>query len=136
MVQVEVVYEGGLRTRAVHGPSGCELVTDAPADNQGKGESFSPTDLIGTALGTCMLTIIAIVAEQHGWSVEGARARVVKGMVADPVRRIARLEVVISVPGEFSEKEQELLEKAALSCPVHKSLPEAMEIPVRFEFGA
>lgn len=136
MVQVEVVYEGGLRTRAVHGPSGCELVTDAPVDNQGKGESFSPTDLIGTALGSCMLTIIAIVAEQHGWSVEGARARVVKGMVADPVRRIARLEVVISVPGEFSEKEQELLEKAALSCPVHKSLPEAMEIPVRFEFGA
>lgn len=136
MVQVEVVYEGGLRTRAVHGPSGCELVTDAPVDNQGKGESFSPTDLIGTALGSCMLTIIAIVAEQHGWSVEGARARVVKGMVADPVRRIARLEVVISVPGEFSEKEQELLEKAALSCPVYKSLPEAMEIPVRFEFGA
>ena len=82
------------------------------------------------------MTIVAIVAEQHGWSVEGARARVEKGMVADPVRRIERLEVVISVPGEFSEKEQELLEKAALSCPVHKSLPQEMEIVVRFEFGA
>lgn len=136
MVQIDIVYEGGLRTRAVHGPSGCELVTDAPVDNRGKGESFSPTDLVATALGTCMLTIVAIVAEQHGWSVEGARARVEKGMVADPVRRIERLEVVISVPGEFSEKEQELLEKAALSCPVHKSLPQEMEIIVRLEFGA
>jgi putative redox protein len=136
MVQIDIVYEGGLRTRAVHGPSGCELVTDAPVDNRGKGESFSPTDLVATALGTCMLTIVAIVAEQHGWSVEGARARVEKGMVADPVRRIGRLEVVISVPGEFSEKEQELLEKAALSCPVHKSLPQEMEIIVRLEFGA
>ena len=135
MVQVDVVYEGGLRTRAVHGPSGCELVTDAPVDNQGKGESFSPTDLVATALGTCMLTIVGIVAERHGWPVEGASARVEKGMVADPVRRIGRLEVVIRVPGEFSEKEQELLQKAALTCPVHKSLSAEMEIPVRFEFG-
>ena len=136
MVQVDVVYEGGLRTRAVHGPSGCELVTDAPVDNQGKGESFSPTDLVATALGTCMLTIVGIVAERHGWPVEGASARVEKGMVTDPVRRIGRLEVVIRVPGEFSEKEQELLQKAALTCPVHKSLSAEMEIPVRFEFGA
>ena len=135
MVQVDVVYEGGLRTRAVHGPSGCELVTDAPVDNQGKGESFSPTDLVATALGTCMLTIVGIVAERHGWPVEGASARVEKGMVTDPVRRIGRLEVVIRVPGEFSEKEQELLQKAALTCPVHKSLSAEMEIPVRFEFG-
>jgi len=119
----------------VHGPSGCELVTDAPTDNQGRGESFSPTDLVATALGTCMLTIVAIVAERHGWSIEGARARVEKEMVADPVRRIGRLGVVITVPGEFSGKEQELLEKAALACPVHKSLPVEMDIPVRFEFG-
>jgi len=135
MVQIDVVYEGGLRARAVHAPSGCELVTDAPKDNQGKGESFSPTDLVATALGTCMLTIIAIVAESHGWSIEGARARVEKGMVADPVRRIGRLEVVISVPGEFSKEEQQMLEKAALACPVHKSLPAEMSLPVRFEFG-
>jgi len=136
MVHIDVVYEGGLRTRAVHGPSGCELLTDAPKDNRGKGESFSPTDLVAAALGACMLTIVGIVAEQHGWSIEGARARVEKGMVADPARRIGSLEVVISVPGEFSDKEKELLEKAALSCPVHKSLPVEMDLPVRFEFGA
>jgi len=134
MVQVDVVYEGGLRARAVHGPSGGELVTDAPVDNQGKGESFSPTDLVAAALGTCMLTIVGIVAERHGWPVEGAKASVEKGMVADPIRRIGRLEVVITIPGELSEKEQELLQKAAMTCPVHKSLSAEMDIPVRFEF--
>jgi len=136
MVQVDVVYEGGLRVRATHEPSGRELVTDAPLDNQGKGESFSPTDLVATALGTCMITIIGIVAERHGWEVVGATARVEKGMVADPVRRIGSLEVVITVPGDRSLKEQELLEKAAMTCPVHKSLSSEIEIPVRFEFGA
>ena len=136
MVQVDVVYEGGLRVRATHEPSGRELVTDAPVDNQGKGESFSPTDLVATALGTCMLTIIGIVAERHGWEVVGATARVEKGMVADPVRRIGSLEVVITVPGDRTEKERELLEKAAMTCPVHKSLSAEMQIPVRFEFGA
>ena len=136
MVQIDVVYEGGLRVRATHEPSGRELVTDAPVDNQGKGESFSPTDLVATALGTCMITIIGIVAERHGWEVVGATARVEKGMVADPVRRIGRLEVVITVPGERTEKERELLEKAAMTCPVHKSLSAEMDIPVRFEFGA
>ena len=134
MVQVEVVYEGGLRTRAVHGPSGAELLTDAPVDNCGKGESFSPTDLVATALGTCMLTIIGIVSDRHGWDVTGATARVEKGMVADPVRRIGRLDVVIHVPGERSERERELLEKAALACPVHRSLLGELEVPVRFEF--
>ena len=134
MVQVDIVYEGGLRARAVHGPSGCELVTDAPVDNQGKGESFSPTDLVAAALGSCMLTLVGIVAERHGWPMEGATARVEKGMVADPIRRIGKLEVVISVPGALQEKERELLQKAALTCPVHKSLSGQMEIPVRFEF--
>ena len=134
MVQVDVVYEGGLRARAVHVPSGCVLVTDAPVDNRGKGESFSPTDLVATALGTCMLTLLGIVAERHGWPMEGARARVEKGMVADPVRRIGSLEVVISIPGPLREKERELLQKAALTCPVHKSLSSEMDIPVRFEF--
>ncbi len=71
MVHINVVYEGGLRTRATHAPSGAELITDAPVDNCGKGESFSPTDLVATALGTCMLTIIGIVAERHGWEVLG-----------------------------------------------------------------
>ncbi|MBJ20443.1 MAG: osmotically inducible protein OsmC [Deltaproteobacteria bacterium] len=134
MVQVDVTYEGGLRARAVHGPSGCELVTDAPVDNHGKGESFSPTDLVASALGACMLTLVGIVSERHGWSVEGAKARVSKEMVADPIRRIGRLEVVISLPCELGEKERELLRKAALTCPVHKSLSAEMDIPVSFEF--
>jgi len=135
MVHIDVVYEGGLRTRAVHAPSGCELVTDAPVDNQGKGESFSPTDLVAAALGSCMLTLLGIVAERHGWSMDGAKAHVEKGMVADPVRRIGSLGVVISIPGDFQEKEREFLQKAALTCPVHKSLSSEMEIPVRLEFG-
>ncbi len=135
MVHINVVYEGGLRTRATHAPSGAELITDAPVDNCGKGESFSPTDLVATALGTCMLTIIGIVAERHGWEVLGASARVEKLMTADPVRRIGSLSVVITVPGERSTKEQELLEKAALTCPVHRSLLGDIEIPVSFEFA-
>ena len=136
MVQISVVYEGGLRTRATHGPSGAELVTDAPVDNCGKGESFSPTDLVAAALGTCMLTIVGIVAERHGWSVVGASAHVEKVMTADPVRRIGQLGVVIKVPGGRSPKEQELLEKAALTCPVHRSLLGEMDIPVSFEFDS
>jgi putative redox protein len=135
MVQINVVYEGGLRTRATHLASGAELVTDAPVDNCGKGESFSPTDLVATALGTCMLTIIGIVAERHGWEVVGATARVEKVMTADPIRRIGSLEVIINVPGDRAEKERELLRKAALACPVHRSLLGELEILVSFEFG-
>ncbi|MBI5434565.1 MAG: OsmC family protein [Planctomycetes bacterium] len=136
MVHIEVRYEGGLRCRAVHGPSGVELVTDAPVDNQGKGESFSPTDLCATALGACMLTIMGIVAERHGWDLRGTRVSVEKHMVSQPVRRIGKLEVVIRVPGEFEPAARAALEKAALTCPVHQSLDHAIEIPLRFEWGA
>lgn len=135
MVQIDVTYEGGLRTRAVHGPSGAELLTDAPLDNHGQGESFSPTDLVATALGTCMLTIMGIAAEKHGWPLEGATATVVKGMVADPGRRIGSLEVVIRVPGDHGERARKVLEQAALGCPVHRTLGERVEIPVRFEWA-
>lgn len=134
MVRIDVTYEGGLRTRAVHGPSGTELVTDPPVDNQGQGESFSPTDLVATALGTCMLTIMGIAAEKHGWSLVGATATVQKHMVADPARRIEKLEVVIRVPGERDERERKVLERAALGCPVHNTLGGRVELPVRFEW--
>ncbi|MCP3917771.1 MAG: OsmC family protein [bacterium] len=136
MVQIEVEYEGGLRTRATHGPSSATLLTDAPVDNHGKGESFSPTDLVATALGTCMLTIMGIVAERHGWSFVGARASVEKKMVTEPVRKIGALEVVISVPGELEPAARTALEKAALACPVHKTLGSNVDMPVRFEWGA
>lgn len=135
MVQIRVTYEGGLRTRAVHGPSGRELVTDAPVDNHGQGESFSPTDLVATALGTCMLTIMGIAAAKHGWPLEGASATVEKRMVADPGRRIAELEVVIRVPGDLDRRARRVLEKAALECPVHRTLGNRVELPVRFEWA-
>lgn len=136
MVQIDIVYEGDLRCRARHGPSGKELVTDPPADNQGRGESFSPTDLVATALGTCMLTIMGIVARRHGWDLAGARVQVEKGMIADPERRIGRLAVTIRVPAELDPAARQALERAAFTCPVHKSLGANVEIPVQFHWGA
>lgn len=136
MVQIQATYEGGLRCRATHGPSGAELLTDAPVDNRGKGQSFSPTDLVATALGVCMVTVMGIKAEDHGWDLTGATVTVEKKMIADPVRRIGKLVVVIRVPGEFDEKARTILERAAHTCPVHKSLHPDVEIPVRFEWGS
>jgi putative redox protein len=135
VVQIEVVYEGSLRCRATHAPSGRELVTDAPVDNQGKGESFSPTDLVATALGACMLTIMGIAAQKHGLDLTGARITVKKHMRADPERRIGRLEAEIVVPRALDERSRRLLEKAALTCPVHKSLHPSVEAPVVFRWG-
>ncbi len=136
MVAIQVSYQGELRCQAIHGPSGTELVTDAPVDNQGKGASFSPTDLVATALGTCMLTTMGIVAARHGWDLVGATAHVEKQMVSDPERRIGRLAVEIRVPMSFGEKERTILERTAFTCPVHKSLSPRVEIPVTFRWGA
>ncbi|MBK7877315.1 MAG: OsmC family protein [Planctomycetes bacterium] len=136
MVQIDIAYEGDLRCRARHAPSGSEVLTDAPVDNQGRGESFSPTDLVATALGACMLTIMGIVARRHGWDLAGARVRVEKGMIADPTRRIGRLAVTIAIPAELEPAAREALERAAYTCPVHKSLSPATEIPVTFLWGA
>jgi len=135
MVQIDATYEGGLRTRATHVPSGTTLITDAPVDNQGRGESFSPTDLVATATISCMLTIMGIVAERHGWPLEGARATVQKRMVTEPKRKIGELEVVVSVPGEWTDAQLTALEKAALSCPVHATLDGNVALPVRFDWG-
>jgi len=136
MVQITLRYEGNLRCRAVHGPSKQELFTDAPVDNLGKGESFSPTDLVATALGTCMLTTMGIAAQKHGWDIAGSRAEVVKSMIADPLRRIARLTVVLRIPREFDEPARAILERAALTCPVQQSLSPATEVPVEFRWGS
>lgn len=134
-VEIRLEYQGDLRVRAGHGPSGTQLVTDAPLDNQGRGESFSPTDLVATALGACMLTIMGIVAQRHGIDLRGASARVEKHMVADPQRRIGRLPVVIRVPARLSAEQQKLLERAALTCPVHHSLDPRIDKSVRFEWA-
>ena len=136
MVQIDIEYQGSLRCEAVHAPSGRRLTTDAPVDNRGKGESFSPTDLVATALGTCILTIMGITAEEHGWELVGARARVEKRMVADPQRRISELEVVISVPRDPGPEARATLEQAASTCPVCHSLGRAVGHPVRWKWGA
>jgi putative redox protein len=134
VVEMRVQYEGGLRCRAVHGPSGAELVTDAPLDNHGQGASFSPTDLVATELATCVLTTMGIVAQRHGWELAGSTARVEKVMVATPVRRIGRLELVVSMPAALDTRARETLERTAHTCPVHKSLGADVELPMRFEY--
>jgi len=137
-VEVRVDYTGDLRCVAVHGPSGDRLPTDAPVDNHGKGEHFSPTDLLGTAIGTCMLTIMGIAAQSHGWSIDGSHAVVRKTMGAEPCRHIARLEVEIDVAGgPFDERAHRILRAAADGCPVHASLGErtTVELTMRFESG-
>jgi putative redox protein len=135
MVGIEIEYQGSLRCLATHGPSGRRLETDAPLDNQGRGESFSPTDLVATALGTCILTTMGIVAQRHGWDLSDAKVSVVKVMVSQPHRRIGRLEVLVRIPGVRDERARRTLEATALTCPVHRSLREEVEIPLRFEWA-
>ncbi|MEE3327795.1 MAG: OsmC family protein [Myxococcota bacterium] len=131
MVEVKIDYEGGLHTRAVHGPSSAVLQTDAPVDNQGRGEAFSPTDLLAAALGTCMLTVMGIVAQRHDWALEGTRARVEKHMVEDPIRRVGRLLVELDFPASVPEAARETLLNAANTCPVKQSLHTEIEIDLR-----
>ena len=109
-------------TQARHAPSGAEIETDAPTDNHGKGERFSPTDLVAGALGSCMLTVMGILAERHGWRLDGATARVQKEMVADPVRRIGGLAVALGFPAGLPEEARAPLLRAAETCPVNQSL--------------
>lgn len=134
MVDMRISYDGGLRCSAVHGPSSSQIFTDAPKDNHGKGEAFSPTDLVGVALGTCMLTTMAIVGERKGIDLRGVEVRVVKEMVADPTRRIGRLSVEFSLPAGLTSEQQQLLENAANSCPVHKALAASVDMPVTFRW--
>lgn len=136
MVRIEMKYEGGLRCYAVHGPSGSAITTDAPVDNHGRGESFSPTDLVATALGTCMATIMGIVADRHRWDIAGTTISVEKGMTAELPRRIAKLTVRCQGPGGLDEAATRALEAAAHGCPVRLSLLPAIEIPVEFRWGA
>ena len=134
MVRIDVAYCGGLRCEAVHGPSGRKLVTDAPVDNQGKGESFSPTDLVATALGTCISTIMGIVAEREKIDLTGIRISVEKEMSAEPPRRIAKLTTRIVMPGGLTEQQKTKLEKAAHTCPVHQTLHGNVEMPIEFVY--
>jgi putative redox protein len=132
MVKLSTTYEGGLRCRATHGPSGTTLVTDAPVDNHGKGESFSPTDLVATALGACMMTVMGIVAERHGVDLTGMTAETEKVMTAQPPRRIASLRTRITIPLPADHPHRERLETAARACPVHGSLHPEIDAAVEF----
>jgi len=132
MVKLTTSYEGGLRCRASHGPSGTTLVTDAPVDNHGKGESFSPTDLVAAALGGCMMTIMGIVADRRGLDLTGMTAETEKVMTSAPPRRIASLKTRITIPLPADHEHRAALEQAALTCPVHKSLHPEIDAAVEF----
>jgi putative redox protein len=135
MVTIQIEYQGDLHCNAVHGPSGTELNTDAPKDNQGRGESFSPTDLVATALGTCMLTIMGIMARTLEIDIAGTTATVEKEMTASAPRMIQSLAVKIHVPHSLSPENQQKLERAAYTCPVHKSLHPDVQTPIEFTWG-
>jgi len=132
MVTIEIQYQGDLRCEAVHQPSGIRLNTDAPKDNMGKGESFSPTDLVATALGTCMMTLMGIAARSLNVDLKGTRVTVQKEMVAVPMRRIGKLTVKIAVPTKLTDEQKQKLQQAALTCPVHQSLHPDVQQPVEF----
>jgi uncharacterized OsmC-like protein len=128
MVEIKIDYAGDLHCSAVHGPSGTVLETDAPVDNNGRGESFSPTDLVATALGACMATVMGIVARRKEIDLAGMKIAVRKHMSADTPRRISRLEVDLDMPLPADHPERRLLESAGLGCPVHHSLHPDIEV--------
>jgi uncharacterized OsmC-like protein len=134
MVNMTAVYAGDLHCRLTHGPSGAVIETDAPKDNMGKGECFSPTDLVGAALAGCILTTMAIVAKRDGVPFEGARAAVTKEMVTAPTRRIGALPVTVTMPKSVPADYRAKLENAARTCPVHKSLHPDIRAEISFSY--
>jgi putative redox protein len=135
MVEIDIVYQGKLRCQSTHEPSGAKLLTDAPKDNMGEGAAFSPTDLVGTALGTCMMTVMGIVAQREEIDLTGSTVHVVKEMVTAPVRRIGKLTVEFTVPVPLTEVQRQKLQNAAMTCPVHKSLHPDVEVAVSFKWS-
>lgn len=135
MDTARIIYLGELRTEATHPRSGQHILTDAPVDNKGKGEAFSPTDLLCTALATCMLTTMGITAQGHDIPVKRIEARVVKQMASDP-RRVQRVEVVVDVAMEgITDRWRTLLEHSGRTCPVALSLSEGLVQDIVFNFG-
>jgi uncharacterized OsmC-like protein len=134
MVNISIRYTGGLHCVAKHGPSGTEIATDAPADNKGKGESFSPTDLVATALASCMATTAAIAMEDHGVDLSGMTVTIEKHMSNDAPRRIIGLPSEVHIPLSPQLPQRALVEHAILNCPVHKSLPPEIERPTNISW--
>ena len=135
MVEIDIVYNGELRCLATHQPSSTVLATDAPKDNHGKGESFSPTDLVATALGTCILTMMGIAAQSMQIDLSGTKVVVRKEMAAKPVRRIGTLAVTIDVPLSLGEAQRQKLINVAMTCPVHKSMHPDVQMPIEFRWA-
>jgi len=132
MVRIEATYDGNLRCTATHEPSGTQLITDAPVDNKGKGESFSPTDLLATSMLTCIMTIVAIRADSKQIDVSGMTGSVEKTMASNP-RRVAKLEVLVNLPAEMNMDDRAWLITEGCNCPVCVSVSESMEVDVTFQ---
>lgn len=130
----EVIYVGELRTEATHLRSGTVILTDAPVDNHGKGEAFSPTDLVATALGSCMVSIMGILADKHDIDIVDTKIEIVKQMASDP-RRICAVDVDLYMPNKtYSDKEKSMLEHSARTCPVAKSLHPDIQQNISFHW--
>ena len=131
---IETIYTGELRTQATHLASQNSIITDAPLDNNGKGEAFSPTDLLAASLGSCMLTIMGIAANTHRFSIDGTKISITKIMAANP-RRVGEIIVDFTFPNNnYNDKEKMLIEKAAASCPVALSLNPDLKQTVQFNW--
>ncbi|RDK85594.1 OsmC family protein [Marinirhabdus gelatinilytica] len=130
----KVTYLGNLRTECTHLKSGNNYITDAPTDNNGKGEAFSPTDTIATGLANCMLTVMGIKAMDLGVDITASTAMVTKTMTSNP-RRISKIEIELNLPGNTSDKNRKILENTANSCPVHHSLHPDIEKVIQFNWG-
>lgn len=128
MTTIECRYTGDLHCEAVHAQSGKLLQTDAPTDHDGLGEGFSPTDLLATSLGTCVLTIMGITAKRRQWNISGATARVEKLMTQQGPRKIDCLRVYVQLPDQCSDDQQRLLKRMAEDCPVKRNLENALTI--------
>jgi len=135
MVTIKTRYDGGLRCSAQHGPSDSQISTDAPKDNQGLGESFSPTDLVATALATCALTTCGIVARREGLVIDGAVAVIEKIMTTVPRRRIGALPMRITFPAGIPLERRALLEETARTCPVAISLDDSIDLSIEFGYA-
>ena len=134
MATSKITYTGDLRTSSVHLKSGKEIITDAPIDNQGKGEAFSPTDLLATSLGNCMLTIVGIAAKNHGFNIDGTTAEVTKVMAENP-RRVSEIHINLQFPANnYSDKDKSIIERSAKTCPVAHSLHPDIKQEITFSY--
>ncbi|MBA4304912.1 MAG: osmotically inducible protein OsmC [Sphingobacteriaceae bacterium] len=134
MNTASITYLGELRTQATHIRSGRQIITDAPVDNHGKGEAFSPTDLVSSALVSCMMTVIGIMAQTHQIDVSGMEGEVLKVMGTDP-RRISELKVLLRFPRDYKEHDRVLIERTARTCPVAKSLHPDLGQDIQFSYA-